>query len=110
MTDKWISDMSAVLVGLVTIGGVALAVQWLYYWPKVLRVVKEAVGEAMKVEHEFVQREVSRVDTRHDSCIFDTKKRIDTVDSGLREDIKYIRGRLDWLVEHIIDNRGGNHG
>lgn len=110
MREKWLTDAFTILVGLVTICGAILAAQWLYYWPKVLRVVQQAVGEAMKTEHDYVQREMSRIDSRHDFCIRDTKASIAQVDAGLREDIRYIRGRLDWLIDTLIAKQGGNHG
>lgn len=110
MIETWVRDMVAILVGIVTVSGVILAAQWLYYWPKVLSVVKEAVGDAMITEHEYVQREMSRIDSRHDFCIRDTKASIAQVDAGLREDIRYIRGRLDWLIDTLIAKQGGNHG
>jgi hypothetical protein len=80
-----------------------MAIQWLYYWPKVMKVVEKAVGEAMKAEREFVQQEVARLDKVHDDCRGETHTRISNVESGIRADIEYIRGRIDWIVNRMLN-------
>jgi len=102
-----VAEGITLLGGTVVIVGAVLTAQWLYYWPKVQQVVEKAVGEAMKREHDYVQREINRIDSRHTGCLLDRKKEVEIVDKSLREDITYIRGRIDWLIAQIMKATNG---
>jgi len=99
------SELIEIAIGAFAVAGALLAAQWLYYWPKVQSVVEKAVSEAMKREHDYVQREIGRLDSRHTGCLFDRKKEIEIVDSKLTQDIAYIRSRIDWLIEVLVNKR-----
>ena len=104
------TEAVAIVIGLITIAGAIVAAQWLYYWPKVQNVVEQAVGDAMKVEREFTKREVARVDKSHDKCRAEVDTIASDTETGVRDDIKYIRGRLDWLVDKIVNGTGVKSG
>ena len=84
--------------------GVLLAVQWLYFWPKVQSIVKAAVLEAMEQEHAYVLREIERVDRRHDVAILAMNTKMAAVEVSLDVKVDYIRDRLDWLIAKLMEN------
>lgn len=107
MINAW-HEVAAITAVLLTLLGVGLGVQWLYYWPKVQAIVKQAVMEAMGQEHTYVLREIDRVDRRHDVAILAINTKIAAVEVGIGTHIDYIRGRVDWIVGYLLEKEGDN--
>jgi hypothetical protein len=107
MIQTW-HDLAALAAAVFAVIGAILAAQWLYYWPKVMSVVKAAVTEAMGQEHDYVMREVARLDKNREAGDLITSAKIVSLENDLTANISYIRSRIDWLVDCMM--KGGNYG
>jgi len=104
-------DVAALVAVVVTLLGVGLGVQWLYYWPKVQDVVKAAVTDAMSQEHAYVIREVERLDRAREVGDIAIAAKILSVENDVTANLSYIRSRIDWLVDCMIKrDKEGKHG